>query len=49
MLVPRAADRRPIRFEHRSEDLQARGNGEIHQLGSSIDEEIDQWQMALRR
>jgi hypothetical protein len=33
----------PIRFEHRGEDLQARGDGEVHQLGSCIAEEIDEW------
>jgi hypothetical protein len=49
MLVPRAAEGCPIRFEHRAEDLQARGDGEVHQLGSCIDEEIDEGQMALRR
>ena len=42
-----AADRRPIVFEHRLEDLQARGDGEVHQLGAGIDEDIDEWQMAL--
>ena len=44
-----AADRRPIRFEHRREDLQARRDGELHQLGPRIDEEIDERQMALGR
>src|SRR5207247_4403731 len=43
VLIPRAADGGPIRFEHRGEDLQARGDGEFHQLGSCIDEEIDEW------
>jgi hypothetical protein len=49
VLIPRAADGRPVRFEHRGEDLQARGDGEFHQLGSCIDEEIDEWQVTLRR
>ena len=47
MLIARTADRRPILFEHRGEDLQARGDGELHQLGPRIDEEIDERQMAL--
>ena len=47
MLVPRAAEGRPIRFQHRAEDLQARGNGQFHQLGSGIDQEIDEGQVAL--
>jgi hypothetical protein len=47
MLIPRAAEGRPIRFEHRGEDLQARRDGQFHQLGSRIDEEIDEGQVAL--
>ena len=47
VLVPRAAEGRPIRFEHRGEDLQARRDGQFHQLGSGIDEEIDEGQVAL--
>ena len=31
----------------RLEDLQAQRDGEIHQLGTGIDEEIDERQMAL--
>jgi hypothetical protein len=49
VLIPRAADGHPIRFEHRGEDLQARGDSEFHQLGSCIDEEIDEWQVTLRQ
>jgi hypothetical protein len=47
MLIPRPADRRPIVFEHRVEHLQAGGDGELHQLGPRIDEEIDERQVAL--
>ena len=47
MLIALAADRRPIIFEHRLTDSQARGDGEFHQLGARIDEEIDEGQMAL--
>ena len=47
MLIALAADRRPIVFEHRLKDLQTRGDGEFHQLGAGIHEEIDEWQMAL--
>ena len=41
--------RRPILFEHRVQHLQARRDGELHQLGPRIDEEIDEWQVALAR
>jgi hypothetical protein len=46
--VPRAADRRSIRFEHRVEDFQTGCDGEFHQLGTRIDEEIHEGQMALQ-
>jgi hypothetical protein len=49
MLIPRPTDRRPIRFEHRVEHLQTGGDGEFHQLGPGIDQEIDEWPMALTR
>ncbi len=42
MLIASPTDRRPIRFEHRFKDPQARGNSEVHQLGTGIDEEIDE-------
>jgi hypothetical protein len=38
MLVARTADRGPIVFEHRGEDLQARRDRERHQLRARIDE-----------
>jgi hypothetical protein len=47
MPVPRPAHRRPIRFEHRVEDAQTRRHGELHQLRTRIDEQIDERQMAL--
>jgi hypothetical protein len=47
MLLALTADRRPIVFEHRLQDLQARGDCEVHQLGAGIHEEIDEGQMAL--
>ena len=47
MLVRRPADRCAIRFEHRLEHFQAGRGGELHQLGTGIDEEIDEGQMAL--
>jgi hypothetical protein len=47
MLIARATDGRPIVFEHRLQDLQARGDREFHQLRTSLHEEIDEWQMAL--
>jgi hypothetical protein len=47
MLIPSTAERRPILFEHRREDLQARGDRELHQLGAGIHEKIDEGQMAL--
>ena len=47
MLIARAADRRPILFEHGREDAQARPNGELHELGAGIDEEINEGQMTL--
>ena len=47
MLVPRTADRRSVFLEHRREHLQAGGDGELHQLRSRIDEQIDERQMAL--
>jgi len=49
MLIPRAADRRPIVFEHRVEHLQTGCDGEFHQLGACIDEEIDKGEVALVR
>jgi hypothetical protein len=49
MLVPRAADRRSIGLEHRGEYLETGCDGELHQLGPGIDEQIDEWQMALGR
>jgi hypothetical protein len=48
MLVPRPAERGPIGFEHRRQDLQVRRDGQLHQLGSRIDEQIDEGQVALR-
>jgi hypothetical protein len=47
MLIALAADCRPIVFEHRLQDLQARGDREFHQLGAGIHEKIDEGQMAL--
>jgi hypothetical protein len=47
MLIARAADRRPIAFERRLQDFQARGGREFHELGARIDEEIDERKMAL--
>jgi hypothetical protein len=38
MLIARTADRRPILFEHRGEDLQARCHGQLHQLRPRIHE-----------
>ena len=49
MRVARAADRRAIRFEHRVEDFQTGRDGELHSLGTRIDEEIDEGQVALAR
>jgi hypothetical protein len=46
--VPRTADRRAIRFEHRVQDSQTGRDGEFHQLGTRIDEKIDERQMALQ-
>jgi hypothetical protein len=45
----RSADRGPILFEHRREDFETRGDGELHQLGARIDQEIDQRQAAWAR
>ena len=49
MRVPWPADRRPIGFEHRREDFQTGRDGELHQLGPGVDEEIDEGEMALER
>src|SRR5437762_5394387 len=48
MLVAEPADRRAIVFKHRVEDLQTRDDGELHQLGTRIDEQINERQLALR-
>ena len=47
MLIPRSADRGPIVFEHRVKHLQAGRDGELHQFGPCIDEEIDEREVAL--
>src|SRR5207247_1791515 len=47
MLITRTADRRPIFFEHRGEDLQARCHRKLHQLRPHINEQINERQMAL--
>jgi hypothetical protein len=47
VLVPRPADRRAIRFEHCLENFQAGRYGKLHELGTCIDEQIDERQMAL--
>ncbi len=47
MRIARTADRGPIFFEHRRENPQAGGDGEFHELGAGIDQEIDEGQMAL--
>jgi hypothetical protein len=47
--IPWPADCRPIGFEHRRQDSQTGRDGELHQLGPRIDEEIDEGQMALER
>src|SRR5215216_2968380 len=47
MLIARTADRRPILFEHRGEDLQTRCHGELHQLRPHIHEQIHEGEMAL--
>jgi transposase len=49
VLIAGTADGRPIVFEHRLEDLQAGRDGELHQPGARIDEEINKGQMALNR
>jgi hypothetical protein len=47
MLIAGPADRRPIFFEHRGEDLQARGHRELHQLRPRIHEQIHEREVAL--
>jgi hypothetical protein len=49
VLVARPTHRRPIRFEHRVEDLQAGRDRELHQLNPCVDEEIDEGQMTVAR
>ena len=49
MLIPWAANGRPILLQHRVEHLESGRHGELHQLGTGIDEEIDEGQMALTR
>jgi hypothetical protein len=49
MMVARAADRGPIFFEHRGEDLQARSQRQFQQLGLGVDEQIDERQMTQGR
>jgi hypothetical protein len=48
MRVARAAQRRPILFEHGFQYLQARSDRELEQLGARVDEQIDQREMTGR-
>jgi hypothetical protein len=48
VLIARTADRRPIVFPHRVEDLETRHHGQFHQLSPRINQQINQREMALR-
>ena len=47
MLIALTADGRPILFEHRLQDLQARGDREFHQLCPRVHEQINEREVAL--
>jgi hypothetical protein len=46
--IPRPAERGPILFRHRLQDLQARSNGELEQLASRVNDHIDEPEVAGR-
>jgi len=47
--IPRPANRDAVLFQHRGEDLHARSDRQLQQLGTGVDEEIDQRFIAALR
>ena len=45
MRIPRTAHGHAIRFQHRREDLQARRDDQLLELGLCIDQDVDQWKV----
>ena len=45
MRIPRTAHGHAILFQHRREDLQARRDDQLLELGLCIDQDVDQWKV----